>query len=137
MRSVHIADPYWEKLKRLALPLESAKKAVERLIDRAMAHQPPPEQLAVPADVPPPLPQHEYRQPIGDVLKQLGRRSDTKQIKPCLEKMMAPRLGPADYAICAARCERWWNNAQWERLQMVKDGLLRADSPPGVWELVD
>jgi len=30
---------------------------------------------------------------------------------------------------------RWRNTAQWERLNMVKEGLLRDDSPTGVWEI--
>ena len=29
----------------------------------------------------------------------------------------------------------WQNNAQWERLRMVQDGILKANSPKGVWEL--
>jgi len=29
----------------------------------------------------------------------------------------------------------WHNTAQWERYKMVKQGLLSANSPRGVWEI--
>jgi restriction system protein len=30
---------------------------------------------------------------------------------------------------------RWRNAAQWARNSMVRDGLLKADSPRGIWEI--
>lgn len=30
---------------------------------------------------------------------------------------------------------RWRNTVEWSRYRMVRDGLLRGDSPRGVWEL--
>jgi restriction endonuclease Mrr len=32
---------------------------------------------------------------------------------------------------------RWRNKAQWERKNMVIDGLLKRDSSHGVWEITD
>jgi hypothetical protein len=32
---------------------------------------------------------------------------------------------------------RWRNAAQWARWAMVKDGLLKPDSPRGIWEVTD
>ena len=32
---------------------------------------------------------------------------------------------------------RWRNTAQWARAAMVKEGLLSANSPRGVWEITD
>ena len=32
---------------------------------------------------------------------------------------------------------RWRNAAQWARYSMVKKGLLKSDSPRGIWELTD
>jgi len=31
--------------------------------------------------------------------------------------------------------KRWEKRANWERYQMVQEGLLRSDSPQGIWEL--
>ncbi|MFO7166894.1 MAG: winged helix-turn-helix domain-containing protein [Chloroflexota bacterium] len=30
---------------------------------------------------------------------------------------------------------RWRNAAQWARNAMVKEGLLKTDSPRGIWEI--
>ena len=32
---------------------------------------------------------------------------------------------------------RWRNAAQWARNSMVQEGLLRNDSPRGIWEITD
>ena len=32
---------------------------------------------------------------------------------------------------------RWRNAAQWARNSMVNDGLMKNDSPRGVWEISD
>jgi restriction endonuclease Mrr len=32
---------------------------------------------------------------------------------------------------------RWRNNVQWCRNSMVQEGLMKADSPRGVWEITD
>jgi len=32
---------------------------------------------------------------------------------------------------------RWRNTAQWARNSMVHEGLLKADSPRGVWEIAE
>jgi restriction system protein len=32
---------------------------------------------------------------------------------------------------------RWRNAAQWARNSMVNEGLLKKDSPRGVWEISD
>ncbi len=32
---------------------------------------------------------------------------------------------------------RWHNGAQWARNSMIHEGLLKGDSPRGVWEISD
>jgi hypothetical protein len=44
---------------------------------------------------------------------------------------------PGDFESTRSGAVLWENRAQWERLKMVKEGLLRADSPHGVWELTE
>jgi hypothetical protein len=33
--------------------------------------------------------------------------------------------------------QRWWNATQWNRFFLVKEGIFKADSEHGVWELTD
>jgi hypothetical protein len=48
-------------------------------------------------------------------------------------------LREVDYEPLASDPEmpRWRNAAQWARNSMVKEGLLRSNSPRGVWEISD
>lgn len=48
-------------------------------------------------------------------------------------------LRDVDYEPLASDPEmpRWRNAAQWARHSMVKEGLLRSNSPRGVWEISD
>jgi hypothetical protein len=45
-------------------------------------------------------------------------------------------LSPVDYEkLPSGTGVRWQNTAQWALFELVKQGLLKSDSPPGVWEL--
>jgi len=46
-------------------------------------------------------------------------------------------LRDVDYQPLASDPElpRWRNAAQWARNSMVQEGLLRDDSPRGIWEI--
>ena len=52
---------------------------------------------------------------------------------------MKPILKDVDYDPLASSPDnlRWRNAAQWARNSMVREGLLKADSPRGVWEISD
>ena len=55
-----------------------------------------------------------------------------------VEEKMKSLLGDVDYQNLPSGGDiRWRNTAQWERLVLVKDGLLKDDSPQGIWELSD
>lgn len=50
---------------------------------------------------------------------------------------MKGTLKDLDYDPLASNPDmpRWKNAAQWARNSMVKEGLLRNDSPRGVWQI--
>ncbi len=50
---------------------------------------------------------------------------------------MTDTLKDVDYEPLASEPDmpRWKNAAQWARNSMVKEGLLRNDSPRGVWQI--
>lgn len=82
-------------------------------------------------------PQSAFRQPIIDVLKDLGGGGEVKQVLELVEQRMRRQLNRADYE----RRERskqviWSNNARFMRLALKKEGILKSDSPRGWWELV-
>lgn len=59
-----------------------------------------------------------------------------------LEKVlqaMQQVLKDVDYQPLASDPDlpRWRNTAQWARAAMVKEGLMKGDSPRGMWEISD
>jgi hypothetical protein len=54
-----------------------------------------------------------------------------------MEPLMAPRLSGGDYESVSTGDPRWWNAVCWERSDLVKEGLMRENSPRGIWEISD
>ena len=77
-----------------------------------------------------------YRQAILHVLgrRESGRASVPTVIKHVGDALRA-LLTPEDRKPLKSGMIRWENRVMWERLNMVKEGLLKDDSPRGVWEI--
>lgn len=76
------------------------------------------------------------REQIIQALMKLGGRAPSADVTEEIRLQLAPKMLPGDMTWRAsARMPVWQNNVHWERLKMVKDGVLRSDSPRGVWEL--
>ena len=77
--------------------------------------------------------------PILQALSDLGGSAKRSEVFLVLDYSMRDVLKPIDYQILSSEAEqmRWQNSAQWARNLMVKEGLLRADSPVGIWEITE
>jgi restriction system protein len=75
--------------------------------------------------------------PILQALSALGGSAKRSEVFLILEQSMRAVLKPIDYQILSSEAQqtRWQNSAQWARNLMVKEGLLQADSPVGLWEI--
>lgn len=80
-------------------------------------------------------PQREFRIPILEVLEQLGRRGRVGEVLDLVYPKVKDILKPGDLTVLSTGQIRWRNAAQWERFNMIRDGLLRGDSPGGIWEI--
>lgn len=80
-----------------------------------------------------------YFKPILQVLNQMGGVGDMTDVLERLPKLMKGTLQDIDFEPLTAGSEvpRWWNTAQWAQSAMVQAGLLKADSPRGVWEMTE
>jgi restriction system protein len=78
-----------------------------------------------------------YYAPILATLAEMGGRTKMSDVLPAVEKKMKSLLKKVDYEVLASDPEmpRWRNTAQWARKSMVKEGLLKPDSPRGIWEI--
>jgi len=83
-------------------------------------------------------PERAYRVPILEALEQLGGRGHTQEVLDIVYEKMKDRLTEDDLKPLPSGGEmRWRNTAQWERHNMVREGVLRDDSPKGVWEITE
>lgn len=80
-----------------------------------------------------------YFKPILQVLNQMGGFGDMAEVLERLPKLMKGTLTDLDFEPLAANSEvpRWWNTAQWAQSAMVQAGLLKSDSPRGIWEMTE
>jgi len=80
-----------------------------------------------------------YYVPILQVLADLGGSGKVAEVLDRVGKKMKGILKKADYEPLASSPDnlRWRNAAQWARNSMVNEGLLKKDSPRGVWEITD
>jgi len=76
------------------------------------------------------------RRLIIDVLKTCGGRAKVAEVLDGIGERLKGKMLPGDLEVRQdGKTLAWRNNAQWERLRMVHDGVLRSDSPNGIWEL--
>ncbi|MFW6116702.1 MAG: winged helix-turn-helix domain-containing protein [bacterium] len=152
MPVIRITDATWDRLKRWAVPLEdSSEDAVRKVLDAAEEHLKCPQgkagQTASTSKESPQkgkrrlrrgqkTPQQAYHRPVLEALQELGGSGRVHDVLALVEKKVRGLLGSIDYEkLPSGSSVRWQNTAQWARLDLVKEGLLKSDSPPGVWEL--
>jgi len=84
-------------------------------------------------------PQSEYYRPILQVLNELDGSGQVAEVLDRVGEAMKPVFKEVDYEPLPSHggAPRWRNAAQWARNSMVEEGLLKADSPRGVWEISD
>ena len=76
------------------------------------------------------------REHIIEALRKLGGRAQASDVVEQVGRQLEGGLLPGDKEWRkAANCFAWQHNVHWERLRMIKDGLLHSDSPRGYWEL--
>jgi hypothetical protein len=84
-------------------------------------------------------PEHEYVIPILQSLVDLGGSGPLGEVLDRVHAIMSGQLRDVDFQPLASdpALPRWRNAAQWARNSMCRDGLLRNDSPRGIWEISD
>lgn len=78
-----------------------------------------------------------YRIPILESLKELGGKAKIQDVLEKVHSKMKNYLKPIDYESINSdpKSPRWRNTAQWARFKLVQQGLMKNDSPKGIWEI--
>lgn len=82
-------------------------------------------------------PEEAFRLPILEALLELGRRASIGEVLDLVGKKMKSKLTKYDFEPLPSdpKSIRWRNTAQWCRNTLVREGLMKADSPYGIWEI--
>ncbi len=84
-------------------------------------------------------PEEAFRRPILEALAELGGSASIGEVLERVGAKMKSVLNQYDREPLASdpRSARWKNTAQWCRNTLVREGLMKSDSPHGVWEISD
>ena len=81
-------------------------------------------------------PESEFIEPILQVLVDMGGRGRAAAIVARVGEAMQSVLRDVDYeTLPSGGKPRWEKAANWARDYMVRNGLLKSDSPHGLWEI--
>lgn len=82
------------------------------------------------------LPDSEYELPILKAIADAGGRRPTREVLDVVGDVLKDRFTELDgQPIRDGGPPRWQNRTQFVRLRLVKEGLMKEDSPRGVWEI--
>lgn len=84
-------------------------------------------------------PDVEYYRPILEAITELGGSANLNDVLELVYDKMRDQLNEHDRAPLPSDgvTPRWRNAAQWARYNLRQQGMLRDDSPRGVWEISD
>ena len=81
-------------------------------------------------------PDKDYVIPILGVLEAMGGRGEVKDVISHLYDVMKWQFKPVDLTPLSSSGEnRWIKTANWARYNMKEGGLLKSNSPRGIWEI--
>lgn len=160
-REFAISDDAWNAWKGFARPFElpdevlrrilgvapngradgSAQTAVERsspastsLRSRRSGRADKAKRTRVPSELL--LPEREYELPILEALMATGGRRPTREVVEAVGKALDARLTDVDREpVREGGDPRWHTRIQFARLRLVRSGLMKEDSPRGLWEI--
>ncbi len=82
-------------------------------------------------------PESEYYLPILKALKAMGGSGQVKDVLDRVGEIVKDTLTKYDHYPLSSTPDtlRWRNACQWARYSMIQLGLLKSDSPRGIWEI--
>jgi hypothetical protein len=84
-------------------------------------------------------PEDAFRRPILEALVELGGTAPIGKVLDLVGEKMKAVLTKYDLEPLPSdpKSIRWRNTAQWCRNTLVREGLMKSDSPHGIWEISD
>lgn len=138
LQQVRDLSDQWDRIGGFELPVENETPDSERH-EPAAVHRPQVIREHSRSQRGARTPESAFFRPILQVLVQMGGRGPMAKVIHQVEQIMKPLLSDVDFEpLSRSGGEiRWRNSLRWARNKMVREGLLRDDSPRGIWEVTD
>ncbi len=81
------------------------------------------------------LPENDYWVPILEAIEERGGSAPAADVVEAVGEKLKDKLTDEDYGSLGSGKVRWINRTQFARLRMKESGLLKSDSPRGLWEI--
>lgn len=81
------------------------------------------------------LPHSVYRPAVLRALAERGGSAPAREIINAVGEALHDQFKPRDFEPNESGVVRWENRVQWQRQRLKEQGLIKQDSPVGVWEL--
>lgn len=136
MKTIRVDDDVWRKLQKRANPFEDTPNSVLRRVfnlNRSKVGR----NGAVRAPRGEKTAQSAFREPILEALYAAGGSAKVADVLKSVEASMGAKLNAIDRQTLTTGALRWRNTAQWERNNMVEEGLLKKNTARGLWELTN
>src|SRR5437660_477516 len=131
MKVIRIDEDVWAGLQKKAQPFEDTPNSVlRRLLGLDRANGKKRVAKSLPRGVR--TAESEFRDPLLRVLHEAGGSARTSEALDRVGDLMGDRLNDADRRVTKSGAIRWRNTTQWARDAMVREGLLKDNSPRGV-----
>jgi hypothetical protein len=142
MPTIRIDKDVWKALQELATPFVDTPNDVLRRVfqlDKVAASAPTQvSEREGKVSMIGATPQSAYRLPIVQSLREMHDKGLAADVLKAIYKKLESKLKPADLEPMENTGEpRWRLQARFERKNMALDGLLKPDSPRGLWELTE
>lgn len=133
-KTYELDDDVIERLAELSEPLEDVNAVLRRTLGTSGAPTKPAPRgrRASPGSI---LAEREYELPILRALLEMGGSGQALEVTDRVGELLDGKLKPRDHEELESGDIRWRNRTAFTRHTLKKRGLLKADSPRGVWEL--
>ena len=143
MKRIELDDNLYQKLQEFAIPFEETtpNMVLRRIIDHYLIC----EKKVDPINLISPsrfcireygkLHHKHFRIPIIETLQELGGKGKSREVIEIVFSKVRDKLTEIDYSRTATGIIRWRDTVHSKHSQMVKEGILKSDSPRGIWEL--
>jgi len=82
-------------------------------------------------------PQGEFWRSMLQALVEMGGQGSRQEVHKAVERKMKDRLKPADYELNRDGTTKWSKAVDYQRLAMVREGLMARNTPRGIWKITD